>query len=156
MALIATRAKRRARPAAQPGVRLDRDSPEWIRLYLAKFGNADFDSQVKTYEIIRVNATYAPPNDNRPESIRARHDELVHVELLDTSSNWQPRRMHLDGLIGATTMCELLKQNPKGARGTASPALGLITPTDIETTVLDADPSARTTRPRSTRPERRT
>ncbi len=40
--------------------------------------------------------------------------------------------MNLDGLIGATTMCELLNQNPKGGMGNPSPSLGLIKPTDIE------------------------
>jgi hypothetical protein len=41
------------------GVRLDRERPEWIRLYPVKFRNADFDNQFKKYEIIRVNGTYA-------------------------------------------------------------------------------------------------
>lgn len=30
------------------GVRLDRGRPEWIRLYPAKFRNADFDSQFRS------------------------------------------------------------------------------------------------------------
>lgn len=54
------------------GVRLDRGCPEWIRLYPVKFRNADFDSQFKKYEIIRVNGTYHQFNDNRPESFRPR------------------------------------------------------------------------------------
>ncbi|WND56471.1 hypothetical protein QQA43_28070 [Mycolicibacterium vanbaalenii] len=122
------------------GVRLDRGRPEWIRLYPVKFRNADFDSQFKKYEIIRVNGTYHQSNDNRPESFRPRQDELVHVERLDTRNNWQRRRMHLDGLIGATTMCELLDKNPVGGMGTPSPSLGLIKPADIEVSVLDGDP----------------
>lgn len=122
------------------GVRLDRARREWVRLYPVKFRNADFDSQFKKYEIIRVNGTYAQPNDNRPESFRPRQDEMEHVEQLDTSSNWQRRRMHLDGLIGATTMCELLDQNPKGGMGRPSPSLGLIQPVDVEAAVLDGDP----------------
>jgi hypothetical protein len=121
------------------GVRLDRGA-EWIRLYPVKFRNADFDSQFKKYEIIRVNGTYHQSNDNRPESFRPRQDELEHVEWLDTSSNWQRRRMNLDGLIGATTMCELLDQNPMGGMGTPSPSLGLIRPIDIEVTVVDGEP----------------
>jgi hypothetical protein len=70
------------------GVRLDRDRPEWIRLYPVKFRNADFDSTFKKYEIIRVNGTYHQANDNRPESFRPRQDEMVHVERMDSKKNW--------------------------------------------------------------------
>lgn len=122
------------------GVRLDRGDPEWIRLYPVKFRNADFDRQFKKYEIIRVNGTYHQSNDNRPESFRPRQDELEHVEWLDTHTNWQRRRMNLEGLIGATTMCELLDQNPKGGMGTPAPSLGLIKPTEVEVSVVDGDP----------------
>jgi len=122
------------------GVRIDGDRPEWIRLYPVKFRNADFDNQFKKYEVIRVNGTYHQGRDNRPESFRPRQDELEHVELLDTSSNWQRRRINLDGLIGATTMCDLIEQNPKGSMGTPCPSLGLIKPLDVEVTVRDGDP----------------
>jgi len=122
------------------GVRLDRERPEWIRLYPVKFRNADFDSQFKKYEIIRVNGTYHQSNDNRPESFRPRQYELEHVEWLDTSNNWQRRRTNLDGLIGATTMCELLDRNPKGGMGIPAPSLGLIKPVDVEVDVVEGDP----------------
>ncbi|WP_338889722.1 hypothetical protein [Rhodococcus sovatensis] len=97
------------------GVRLDRGQPDWIRLYPVKFRNADFDSQFKKYEIIRINGTYHQANDNRPESFRPRQDEMVHVERLDTKKNWLLRRTKLGSLMGETTMCDLLAQNPKGA-----------------------------------------
>ncbi|MGV0675707.1 hypothetical protein ABQE62_05875 [Mycolicibacterium fortuitum] len=122
------------------GVRLDRGQPEWIRLYPVKFRNADFDSQFKKYEIIRVNGTYHQSKDNRPESFRPRQDELEHVELLDTSSNWQRRRMNLNGLIGGATMCELLARNPKGGMGSPAPSLGLIKPKNVTVTVGDGEP----------------
>jgi hypothetical protein len=48
--------------------------------------------------------------------------------------------MNLGDLIGKTTMCDLLEQNPVGGMGTPSPSLGLIKPIDIETTVVDGDP----------------
>lgn len=121
------------------GVRLDRGRPEWIRLYPVKFRNADFGSRFKKYEIIRVNGTYHQANDNRPESFRPRQDEMEHVEQLDTSSNWQRRRVTLDGLIGGTTMCELLDQNPKGGMATPAPSLGLIKPVEVEASVVDGD-----------------
>ncbi len=122
------------------GVRLDRKRPEWIRLYPVKFRNEDFDKQFKKYEILRLNGTFRQPNDNRPESFRPRQDELEHIELLDTSSNWQRRRMNLDGLIGAATMCGLLAQNPIGGMGTPSPSLGLVKPTDVEVSVVAGEP----------------
>ncbi len=121
------------------GVRLDRGRPEWIRLYPVKFRNADFDSRFRKYEIIRVNGTYHQARDNRPESFRPRQDELIHVEQLDTSSNWYRRRQNLDGLIGSTTMCDLLDRNPLGGMGKPSPSLGLIKPSDIETSVVEGD-----------------
>jgi hypothetical protein len=122
------------------GVRLDRRQPEWIRLYPVKFRNQDFDRQFKKYEIIRVNGTYAQPNDNRPESFRPRQDEMHHVEQVPTDNNWQRRRQLLGDLVGQTTMCDLLAQNPVGGMGTPSPSLGLIKPTDIDTAVVDGDP----------------
>ena len=81
------------------GVRLDRGDREWVRLYPVKFRNADFDSQFKKYEIIRVNGTYHQANDNRPESFRPRQDELEHVEWLDAEQQLaaaqdEPRRAH--------------------------------------------------------------
>lgn len=122
------------------GVRLDRGEPEWIRLYPVKFRNADFDSQFKKYEIIRVNGTYHQANDNRPESFRPRQDELIHVDHLDSRKNWLARRSKLAPLIGATTMCDLLAQNPSGRMSTPSPSLGLIKPHDIKVTVEDGRP----------------
>ncbi|HEY5857377.1 MAG TPA: hypothetical protein VIW24_25945 [Aldersonia sp.] len=121
------------------GVRLDRGQPEWIRLYPVKFRNEDFDKQFKKYEILRVNGTYQHSNDNRPESFKPRQDELEHVEWLDSAHSWQRRRLALGDLIGATTMCDLLTQNPVGGMGTPSPSLGLIKPTDVETAVVDGD-----------------
>lgn len=122
------------------GVRLDRGDPEWIRLYPVKFRNADFDSQFKKYDVIRINGTYHQANDNRPESFRPRQEELEHVEWLDTRGNWQRRRTNLAGLIGATTMCELLTQNPKGGMAIPSPSLGLIKPAKVTVTVADGEP----------------
>lgn len=122
------------------GVRLDRGQPEWIRLYPVKFRNADFDSKFKKYEIIRVNGAYHRTGDNRPESFRPRQDELEHVKWLDSNKNWLRRRNKLGVLIGETTMCELLARNPKGGMGNPSPSLGLIKPTDIDTSVVDGDP----------------
>lgn len=121
------------------GVRLDRSQPEWIRLYPVKFRNADFDSQFKKYEIIKINGTYHQTWDNRPESFRPRQDEMVHVNRLDSSKNWLLRRTKLGPLIGETTMCDLLSRNPKGGSGTPAPSLGLIKPTDIETSVVKGD-----------------
>ncbi|MEV0333190.1 hypothetical protein [Nocardia sp. NPDC050717] len=122
------------------GVRLDRRRPEWIRLYPVRFRNEAFDKQFKKYEVLRLNGTYRQPNDNRPESFRPRQDELAHIELIGTGGNWQRRRMYLGGLVGATTMCELLAQNPVGGMGIPSPSLGLIKPTDVEVSVVEGDP----------------
>jgi hypothetical protein len=122
------------------GVRQDRERPEWIRLYPVRFRNEDFDKTFKKYDLIRVNGTYHQSNDNRPESFRPRQDEMAHVEWLSTSSNWHRRRANLDGLIGATTTCELLVANPMGGMATPSPSLGLIKPLDIEVSVADGSP----------------
>lgn len=122
------------------GVRLDRGRPEWIRLYPVRFRNEDFGRQFKKYEILRVNGTYGHTQDNRPESFRPRQDELVHVDELRTTNNWLRRRQYLGHLLGDTTMCELIEQNPKGGMGKPSPSLGLIKPVDVEPAVVAGDP----------------
>lgn len=122
------------------GVRLDRERPEWIRLYPVRFRNEDFDRTFKKYDVIRVNGTYHQSNDVRLESFRPRQDEMTHVNRLGTSSNWQARRANLGGLVGATTMCELLAQNPVGEMVNPAPSLGLIKPHDIKVTVEDGQP----------------
>ena len=125
------------------GVRTDRGRPEWIRLYPVKFRNEDFGKQFQKYEVIRVNGTYRQPRDNRPESFRPRQDELQQIDRIDTSNNWQRRRLVLGDLIGGTTMCDLLAQNPVGGMGTPSPSLGLITPLDVDVKVIDGEPWTR-------------
>lgn len=122
------------------GVRLDRGQPEWIRLYPVRFRNEDFDRTFKKYDVIEVIGTYHQANDVRPESFRPRQDEMRHVEWLGTSSNWQRRRANLDGLIGETTMCDLLAQNPVGEMVNSAPSLGLIKPRDVKVTVQDGLP----------------
>lgn len=122
------------------GVRLDRGRPEWIRLYPVKFRNEDLDNQFRKYEILRLNGTYTQSNDNRPESFHPRQDEMVHVEHVDTKHNWLRRRQLIGDLVGATTMCELIAQNPKGGMGTPSPSLGMIKPVDVEVDIAEGDP----------------
>lgn len=122
------------------GVRLDRGRPGWIRLYPVRFRNEDFDRTFRKYDVIEVNGTFHQSSDNRPESFRPRQDEMRHVEHLDGKKNWLLRRNKLGSLIGETTMCDLLAQNPIGGMATPSPSLGLIKPVDIETIVVDGDP----------------
>ncbi|MCC3322008.1 hypothetical protein [Gordonia bronchialis] len=122
------------------GVRLDRERPEWIRLYPVRFRNEDFDRTFKKYDVIRVNGTYHQSNDVRPESFRPRQDEMARLAWIGTSSNWQGRRANLDGLIGTKTMCDLLAQNPVGEMTKRAPSLGLIKPYDIKVTVEDGQP----------------
>jgi hypothetical protein len=122
------------------GVRLDRGRPEWIRLYPVKFRNEDLDKQFKKYEILHLNGTYTQSNDNRPESFRPRQEEMLHVEHIGTRNNWLRRRQLVGELVGATTMCDLIAQNPKGGMGTPSPSLGLIKPVDVEVDVAEGDP----------------
>ena len=43
-------------------------------------------------------------------------------------------------LVGATTMCELIAQNPEGGMGTPAPSLGLIKPVDVEVDIAEGDP----------------
>ncbi|WP_246284743.1 hypothetical protein [Gordonia asplenii] len=127
------------------GVRLDRREPEWIRLYPVKFRNDDFDNTFKKYDVIRVNGAYSHKSDNRPASFRPRQDKLVLVDHIGSKPNWQRRRLNLSDLIGATTMCELLGQNPIGGMATPSPSMGLIKPIDVVATVGNGDPwTART------------
>lgn len=122
------------------GVRIDGATPEWIRLYPVKFRSEEFDRQFKKYEIIRVAGTYRKVSDNRPESFKPRQDQLTHIDVVDTGRKWRRRKQLLGDLVGARTMCELVRANPPGGMATPSESLGLIKPVDVETSVVAGDP----------------
>ncbi len=65
---------------------------------------------------------------------------MLHIEHVGTEHNWLRRRQLVGYLVGATTMCELIAQNPKGGMGTPSPSLGLIKPVDVEVDIVEGDP----------------
>jgi len=107
------------------GVRLDRESPEWIRLFPVGFRDLPTDKQFKKYQVLKLKVLPAV-SDRRPESRKPDLSSMRVGELIDSGKGWAHRRALMEPLIGATTTCELLA----GVRLSAgsAPSLGLIKP----------------------------
>lgn len=124
------------------GVRLDTPNPTWIRLFPVFFRDMPRVSQFGKYQEISLGVRRGA-SDRRPESFQPNLESIVLGRKFDAKRNWSERWTVLDGLAGATTMCELLR----GARhrGQQSPSLGLIKPLDPRVEVRrnpDHDPTA--------------
>jgi hypothetical protein len=128
------------------GVRLDKGRPEWIRLFPVAYRDLDEYQQFKKYDIVDVEIGRG--KDTRPESYIPVQGSISVVRSIASGSDqrWTERRKILGGLVGQTTMCELLHQNEAAGRGSA-PSLGLIKPEVLDVEVeknhgFDADRQA--------------
>lgn len=110
------------------GVRLDRDAPEWIRLFPVPFRDLPEALKFKKYEVIRTKVRRG--SDTRPESYRLDLDDLEVIRTVDAGRDqlWRERRQLMGGLVGETTMCRLYREN---AGGGPAPSLGLIRPAEV-------------------------
>jgi hypothetical protein len=111
------------------GVRIDRDEPEWIRLYPIRFRNVEELIQFEKYEIIEVDVIPHGTTDPRIESCRPDQQTLERVRKVDTKNDWAERRELVGELRGATTTCDLIAAATKGRMNEPAPSLGLIKPT---------------------------
>lgn len=107
------------------GVRLDRDEPEWIRLFPVGFRDLPADKQFKKYQVVKLKVLPSTSN-RRPESLKPDLSSMHVGEIIGSSKGWSHRQALMEPLIGATTTCELLA----GVRADAGAArsLGLIKP----------------------------
>ena len=114
------------------GVRLDREEPEWIRLFPVGFRDLPKDRQFHKYQVLRLKVRPAV-SDRRPESFKPDLSSLRIGELVGSEKGWSHRRALMEPLIGATTTCELLAG--VGTAGGEAPSLGLIRPHVSDLTV---------------------
>lgn len=122
------------------GVRLDREPPEWVRLYPMKFRLVDYEQQFKKYEIVEIPVAPQGTSDPRPESMRPDQSILKPLRQVDTKRNWAERRQLLGDLVGATTTCDLIAANNAVTYADAAPSLGLVKVLDVDLKVSLGDP----------------
>lgn len=123
------------------GVRLDRGSPSWIRLYPIKFRNADSSLRFSKYDIVEVDVFKRDGRDPRIESYQPDQQTLEVVDHVNSDGKqWIQRRKHIAPLIGATSTCALLRANPTGAMSRPAPSLGLIKPYVDAVTIAPGTP----------------
>lgn len=122
------------------GVRLDRGSPEWIRLYPIPFRVQTFEYPFSKYQLVRVPVTPRGTKDPRPESFTPDIAAFELGEVVKSSSNWRQRKRLVGDLVGATTTCDLIKANRASQMNAPAPSLGLVKPRDVRVTVQEGQP----------------
>lgn len=120
------------------GVRLDRDKPEWIRLFPVPFRDLPDTSRFKKYDLVLLPIRLGA--DTRPESYLPGLDGLEVVKSVDAGRDqlWRSRRHLLGDLVGATTMCRLQAAN-SGADSRRVLSLGLIRPAEVLDVTVEAN-----------------
>ena len=106
-----TPSERHVETVCVAGVRLDQESPSWVRLYPIPFRVLGFDYQFKKYQVVDVPIAPRGALDRRPESFSPDMTHAVLGEVVDTRSNWRRRRALMGDLVGQRTACELLNLN---------------------------------------------
>jgi hypothetical protein len=86
------------------GLRLDLDSPGWVRLYPINFRDLDSTSRFRKYEIVSISAKPAR-GDPRVESWRP---DVSSIETVDYLQKWNPRRPYVEPYI-EDSMCEVFR-----------------------------------------------
>jgi len=104
------------------GVRLDTPSPQWIRLWPVGFRELPDSVKFSKWQIIELDASKSR-RDQRPESYTPQLHTLKLEEKIDSSGKWRKRRALLGGLLGETTLCDLVRAQENTG---PSPSLGLV------------------------------
>lgn len=112
------------------GVRLDKERPEWIRLYPIPFRWLTSEQQFHKYDIINVDLL-PPKEDKRPESHRVNLDTVRREGK--PIKDLQARGAILEQLIGPT-MCELRAGVIADRDGTS---LGLVRPKLVKRVIVE-------------------
>jgi hypothetical protein len=84
------------------GIRLDLDSPGWVRLYPINFRDLETDKRFRKYDVVRVKVKPAR-NDPRIESFKPDMDSVQFVRHLRP---WDPRRPYVDQYVQGS-MCSV-------------------------------------------------
>lgn len=105
------------------GIRLDGDTPTWIRLYPIAFRYLGDDAQFAKYDIIELNVRRRD-SDSRSESYTPEEGSWKKIEHLPP---WTPRHQIMQG-VQSTTTCELMRA---ASVDHAAPSLGLVYPREV-------------------------
>jgi hypothetical protein len=104
-------------------LRLDLDSPGWVRLYPINFRDLDSNVKFRKYEVVSITARPAR-GDQRIESYRPDVSTLRRETYLE---KWKPRRPYLDSYI-VDSMCDVfraVRDNPPAR------SLALVRPKEV-------------------------
>lgn len=123
------------------GVRLDRGTPEWIRLFPVPFRAMAPERQFAKYTVVQLRVHRRDGSDRRPESYQPDLDSMRLGERLDTKRRSAARWEALGELAGATTACQLYAGAKQHAQG--APSLGLIKPESILAITVTDNPAYR-------------
>lgn len=102
------------------GIRLDRDRPEWIRLFPVPW-EWFWGREHPKYQVVEVDVA-KHDRDQRPESFRPRLETATVVRNTSTAAE----RAETLNQLPQYTMCDLV-----AAKGWSRPSLGLVVPTEI-------------------------
>lgn len=119
------------------GVQLDTPQPTWIRLYPIPFRVLGAAQQFSKYQIIRLPVIHRPGHDPRPESYKPDLEAMELVSVVKSNPGWTRRAKRMGGLIGDTTVCELIGVNKRTPMNEPAPSLGLIKPRDVRISIAD-------------------
>ncbi len=104
------------------GVRLDSPVPEWIRLWPVGFRELPETDKFSKWQVIELEGVKSR-RDLRPESFTPHLHTIAPGEVIDSRRQWRRRRELLGGLLGATTLCDLVAaQDGPGV----APSLGVV------------------------------
>jgi hypothetical protein len=113
-------------------LRLDLDSPGWVRLYPINFRDLDSDAQFKKYDIVSLCARPARA-DPRVESWRP---DVTSLRKEDWLPPWNRRRPHVEPYI-VDSMCAVfrsVRDNPPAR------SLALVRPKEVLDVVIEPHP----------------
>lgn len=114
------------------GLRIDTESPHWVRLYPVPFRWLESGSQFVKYDIIDLQIKRRL-QDSRVESYMPDTQSIQVVEHLD---DWSDRGPYINTL-STTTTCRLMRD---AERDHAAPSLGMVHVRDLVGFELDAHP----------------
>lgn len=111
------------------GIRLDREQPEWIRLFPVPFRDLDKMVRFNKYQVIEVDIV-RPRSDARLESFTPNMATATLGHTIDTGPgrSWGRRWEIIGELADVTTMCEL---NRGQREGRPTPSLAMVRPAQV-------------------------
>ena len=116
------------------GIRLDDETPDWVRLHPVPFRDLDDERKFAKYEIVDVQVE-RPKSDRRPESWSPLRASITPSGKLETKRQWADRRQIIEQLP-ESTMCELNAAN-SGGSGPGVPSLGIVRPMGAPKLLID-------------------